>query len=54
MSQTNTVRTHQALHGGCAAVLAPRHYSHYVRYPHLIQTMQRVVDEVSLPMWMLG
>ena len=45
MSQTYTLRT---------AVLAPGHYTHHVRCPHLIRALQRVVDEVSLPMWMPG
>ena len=54
MSQTYTLRTYQALRGGCPVVLIPGHYTHHVRCPHLIQTLQRVVDEVSLPMWMPG
>ena len=43
---------HQALRGGCPAVLTPRQYTHHPRCPHLIHTLQQVVDEVSLPMWM--
>ena len=35
-------------------VLTPGHYTHHVSCPHLIQTLQRVVDEVSVPMWMPG
>ena len=35
-------------------MLTPGHYTHHPRCPHLIRTLQRVVDEVSLPMWMLG
>ena len=54
MSQTYTLRTHQALRGGCPAVLTPGHYTHHVQCPHLIQTLQRVVDEVSLLMSMPG
>ena len=51
-SQTYTLQAHQALRGGCPAVLTPRQYNHHPRCPHLIGTLQRVVDEVSLPMWM--
>ena len=40
--------------GGCPAVVTPVHYAHNVRCPHHIQTLQRVVDEVSLPMWLPG
>ena len=29
-------------------------YTHQPRCPHLIATLQRVVDEVSMPMRMLG
>ena len=33
-------------------MLTPGQYTHHPRCPHLIATLQRVVDEVSLPMWM--
>ena len=51
-SQTYTVQAHQALKGGCPAVLTPGQYTHHPRCPHLIATQQEVVDEVSMPMWM--
>ena len=35
-------------------MLTPRQYTHHPRCPHLIATLQRVVDEVSMPMWMPG
>ena len=35
-------------------MLTPRQYTHHPRCPHLIGTLQRVLDEVSLPMWMAG
>ena len=35
-------------------MLAPRHYTPHPRFPDLICTLQRVVDEVSLLMWMPG
>ena len=35
-------------------MLTPGQYTHHPRCPHLIATLQRVVDEVSLPMWMPG
>ena len=59
MSQTYTLRTHQALWGGCPAVLTPGHYTHHTRCPHLIRMLQRVVDvdvacECFLAMWMPG
>ena len=53
-SQAYTLQTHQALRGGCPAVLTPGQYTHHPRCPHLIRTLQRVVDEVSLPVWMPG
>ena len=34
----------------CPQAVAPGHYTHHVRCPHFIQTLQRVVDKVSLPM----
>ena len=40
--------------GGYRAVLTPGQYTHHPRCPHLIRTLQRVVDEVSMPMWMPG
>ena len=52
--QAYTLQTHQALRGGCLAVLTPGQYTNHPRCPHLIRTLQRVVDEVSLPMWMPG
>ena len=33
-------------------MLKPGEHIHHPRCPHLIATLQRVVDEVSLPMWM--
>ena len=30
----------------------PRKYTHHPRCPHLIATLQRVVDDVAMPMWM--
>ena len=53
-SQAYTLQAHQALRGGCRAVLTPGQYTHHPRCPHLIRTLQWVVDEVSLPMWMPG
>ena len=35
-------------------MLTPGQYTHDPRCPHIIRTLQRVVDEVSLPMWMPG
>ena len=35
-------------------MLTPGQYTHHPRCPHLIATLQRVVDEVSMPMWMPG
>ena len=52
--QAYTLQSHQALRGGCPAVLTPGQCTHHPRCPHLIRTLQRVVDEVSLPMWMPG
>ena len=53
-SQTYSLQTHQALRGGCPAVLTPGQYTHHPKCPHLIAKLQRVVDEVALPMWMPG
>ena len=53
-SQAYSLRTHQALRGGCPAVLTPGQYTHHPKCPHLIATLQRVLDEVALPMWMPG
>ena len=53
-SLTHTLQAHQALRGGCPAVLTPGQYTHHPWCPHLIATLQLVVDEVSLPMWMPG
>ena len=53
-SQTYTLQAHQALRGGSPAVLTPGQSTHHPRCPHLIATLQRVVDEVSMPMWMPG
>ena len=53
-SQACTLQAHQVLRGGCPAVLTPGRYTHHPRCPHLIATLQWVVDEVSLPMWMRG
>ena len=53
-SQAYSLQTHQALRGGCPAVLTPGQYTHHPKCPHLIATLQRVVDEVALPMWMPG
>ena len=54
-SQVYTLQTHQALMGGgCPALLTPVQYTHHPQCPRLIRTLQRVVDEVSLPMWMPG
>ena len=53
-SQAYSLQTHQALRGGCPAVLTPGQYTHHPRCPHLIATLQRVVDEVAMPMWMPG
>ena len=39
---------------GRLAVLTPGQYTPHPRCPHLIRTLQRVVDEVSLPMGMPG
>ena len=35
-------------------MLTPGLYTQHPRCPHLIRTLQRVVDEVSVPMWMPG
>ena len=35
-------------------MLTPWQYTHHPKCPHLIATLQRVVDEVALPMWMRG
>ena len=35
-------------------MLTPEQYTHHPRCPHLIATLQRVVDEVSMPMWTPG
>ena len=35
-------------------MLTPGQYTDYPRCPNLIATLQRVVGEVSLPMWMPG
>ena len=35
-------------------MLTPGQYTHHPGCPHLIATLQRVVDEVSMPMWMPG
>ena len=51
-SQTYTLQAHQALRGGCRAVLTPGQYTNQPSCPHLIATLQRVVDEMSMPMWM--
>ena len=40
--------------GGCPAVGTAGQYTHHPRCPHLISTLQRMVDEVSLRMWMPG
>ena len=32
----------------------PGQYTHHPKCPHLIATLQRVVDEVAMPMWMPG
>ena len=53
-SQAYSLRTHQALRGGCPAVFTPGQYTHQPKCPHLIATLQRVVDEVAMPMWMPG
>ena len=53
-SQAYSLQTHQALRGGCPAVLTPGQYTHHPKCPHLIATLQRVVDEVAMPMWMPG
>ena len=53
-SQAYSLQKHQALRGGCPAVLTPGRYTHHPKCPHLIATLQRVVDEVALPMWMPG
>ena len=51
-SQAYSLQTHQALRGGCPAVLTPGQYTHHPKCPHLIATLQRVVNEVAMPMWM--
>ena len=48
MSQTYTVRTHQEPRGAYLAAFTPRPYTHHLRCPHLMQTLQ----QQSLPMWM--
>ena len=53
-SQAYYLQTHQALRGGCPAVLTPGQYTYHPKCPHLIATLQRVVDEVAMPMWMPG
>ena len=53
-SQAHSLQTHQALRGGCPAVLTPGQYTHHPKCPHLIATLQKVVDEVAMPMWMPG
>ena len=53
-SQACTLLTHQAFWGGYPAVLTRWHYTQHLRYPHLICTLQLVVDEVFLPMWRPG
>ena len=35
-------------------MLTPAQYTHHLWCPHLIATLQRVVDQVSMPMWMPG
>ena len=35
-------------------MVAPGYYTHHPRCPHLIRTLQRMVDEVSLLLWMPG
>ena len=35
-------------------MLTPGQYTHHPKCPHLIATLQRVVDEVAMPMWMPG
>ena len=50
-SQAYSLRMHQPLRGGCPAVLTPGQYTHHPKCPHLIATLQRVVDEVALSMW---
>ena len=35
-------------------MLTLRQYTHHPKCPHLITTLQRVVNEVSMPMWMPG
>ena len=40
--------------GGCPAVLTPGQYTHHPKCPHLIATLQKVVDGVAMPMWMPG
>ena len=53
-SQTYTLQTHQALRGGIALPCSPRDNAPTPRCPHLIGTLQRVVDEVFVPIWMRG
>ena len=53
-SQAHFLRTHQALRGGCPEVLTPGQYTNHPKCPHLIATLQKVVDEVAMPMWMPG
>ena len=53
-SQAHFLQTHQALRGGCPAVLTPGQYTNHPRCPHIIATLQKVVDEVAMPMWMPG
>ena len=35
-------------------MLTPGQYTHHPRCPHLIAMLQRVVDEVCMPMWVPG
>ena len=52
--QTYTLWALQALKEGCPAVLTLGQCTHHPWCPYLIATLQRVVNEVSLPMWMPG
>ena len=49
-----TLGIYQAIQGKCTAVLAPGHYTHRSNCPHIVCTLQVVVNYMGMPMLLLG
>ena len=53
-AQTYYLEMYQAIRGSSTAILASGHDTHQPNCPHIVRTLQTVVDQVGMPLWLPG